>query len=118
LAVADNGAGLGTLTLASVAGTGSLTKTGAGALDVVGSIAMAGDTIVNEGTVNATGGINTPANAVYVSTGTTLNASSIVADSLVIGGGPYAAAASVPEPGTFVLLALAGLGALLVWRRK
>jgi autotransporter-associated beta strand protein len=120
LAVADNGAGLGTLTLASVAGTGSLTKTGAGSLDVVGSIAMAGDTIVNQGTVNATGGINTPANAVYVSTGTTLNASSIVADSLTIGGGPYAAAAtaSVPEPCTFVLLALAGLGALLVWRRK
>ncbi len=35
-------------------------------------------------------------------------------DSLAGAGG----VAPVPEPGTLVLLALAGLGALLAWRRK
>jgi hypothetical protein len=44
-----------------------------------------------------------------------------VADTLTIGGAPRASAnaAAVPEPGTFVLLALAGMIALLAaWRRK
>jgi fibronectin-binding autotransporter adhesin len=45
-----------------------------------------------------------------------LTATSIVQDTLIIGGG--SAAAAVPEPCTLVLLVLAGMGALLAWRRK
>jgi hypothetical protein len=47
-----------------------------------------------------------------------------VADSLTIGGdpipwtAPVANITPVPEPSTLVLLALAGIGALLAWRRK
>ncbi|MCC6124287.1 MAG: autotransporter-associated beta strand repeat-containing protein [Pirellulales bacterium] len=75
---------------------------------------------------------------------TVVNAASITTNELTIGGGFFAAASAgsfpeaatgvpvvyhgtkyglalgsaVPEPGTLVLLALAGLGAVLAWRRK
>jgi hypothetical protein len=56
--------------------------------------------------------------SLHVAAGTTLNAISINVDTLTIGGAPHAAAAAVPEPSAFVLLALAGLGSLLAWCRK
>jgi autotransporter-associated beta strand protein len=101
------------------AGTdGGLKKNGGGALTLAATPTYNGDTTVNAGVLNANGGISTPSATVYVATGATLNATSIVADTLTIGGAPHLAATAVPEPGTFVLLVLAGLGAFLARRRK
>jgi autotransporter-associated beta strand protein len=103
---------------------GSLEKLGPGELTLTGASTRTGDTVVNDGTLNVTLGINTPNALVYVATGGTLNTPSIVADTLSIGGEPMGAAASapaaVPEPGMFALLALAflGLGAWLHVGRK
>jgi autotransporter-associated beta strand protein len=101
----------------------TLVKTGAGTMTLTGNDTYTGNTYVNAGTLNATTGINTPSAIVGVADGATLTATSIVADSLSIGGGPYGApvvnACPVPEPGSLTLLVLAGLGALVaVWRRK
>jgi autotransporter-associated beta strand protein len=102
-------------------GDGGLKKNGDGMLTLALDPTYNGDTVVNAGTLKVTN-LNTPSAEVYVATGGTLNAASIVADTLTIGGPASAASASVaavPEPGTFVLLALAGMGVLLaVWRRK
>jgi T5SS/PEP-CTERM-associated repeat protein/autotransporter-associated beta strand protein len=99
---------------------GSFTKIGGGTLTLTGSVGYTGDTIVNVGGLTVNAGLNTPTATVYVANGTTLTTPSLVADTLVIGGGPYAAAATaaVPEPGTFVLLGLAGAIALLAIRRR
>lgn len=69
---------------------------------------LPGDTNVLAGSLTAPS-ITTPDATVYVADGSTLTAGSIVADTLTIGSGGFAA---VPEPGTFVLLALAAIGAL------
>jgi fibronectin-binding autotransporter adhesin len=100
---------------------GSLAKLGPGTLDILATgNTYIGDTIVDEGTMNIPA-INTPASMVYVATGATLNAASIVSDSLYIGGAPImpaAAAAAVPEPSTLVLLALAGLACAGAYIRR
>jgi autotransporter-associated beta strand protein len=98
---------------------GGLTKLGDGSLTLTVLPTYTGDTNVNQGLLNANAGISTPNSRVYVATGATLNATSIVADTLTIGGPQIGAAVAVPEPGTLVLLVLAGMGILLaVWRRK
>ncbi|MCC6125748.1 MAG: autotransporter-associated beta strand repeat-containing protein [Pirellulales bacterium] len=96
---------------------GGLKKLGAGTLSLTGALSYNGNTTVNQGALAVTA-LNTPAAAVYVANAGTLNAGSIVANSLTVGGPPLAATAAVPEPGALMLLALAGLGALLAWRRK
>ncbi|MCC6125790.1 MAG: autotransporter-associated beta strand repeat-containing protein [Pirellulales bacterium] len=101
-----------------VGADGGLLKSGAGVLTLTGAVGYNGNTTVNQGTLTLAA-LNTPAAAVYVATGGTLNAASIAANSMTIGGAPLAAAAAVPEPGTLLLLALAGAGMLLAaWRRK
>ncbi len=85
-----------------------LNKTGAGTATLEGALLYAGDTTVYEGILNATA-IDTPAATVMVAGGATLNAPSIVADTLTIGGTPVAVNGAVPEPGALVLLILAGL---------
>jgi autotransporter-associated beta strand protein len=90
---------------------GPLVKLGDGTLTLTGASTRTGNTVVDAGTLNVPLGINTPNATVYVATGGTLNTPSIVADTLTIGGAPLAAsAATVPEPGTLALLALAAMG--------
>jgi autotransporter-associated beta strand protein len=99
---------------------GGLTKIGPNTLTLTGALAYTGNTNVNQGTL-VVNNLSTPDATVFVATGATLNATSIVADTLTIGGAPVVigAAATVPEPSTLALLVLAGLafvGACL--RRK
>jgi autotransporter-associated beta strand protein len=99
--------------------SGGLMKLGDGTLTLTSASTYAGDTTVNQGVLNANMGIDTPSAAVYVATGATLNAASIVADTLTVGGPRISVATAVPEPGTLALLAMAGIAA--VWfaaRRK
>jgi autotransporter-associated beta strand protein len=99
--------------------SGGLTKNGSGALILDGLNTYAGDTVVNAGELVVTQGINTPNAEVYVATGANLGTTSVVADSLTIGGDPrVAAATAVPEPSTWLLLLLAGLGTSWFARRK
>jgi autotransporter-associated beta strand protein len=119
----------GSLTVTSpiidgLAGNGSsratgLKKIGEGLLDLTGSdLSYTGNTTVDAGRMDVDV-LNTPNATVYVASGAELNASSIVADTLSIGGPVLGPVVVVPEPSTLVLLALAGLGAIVAaWRRK
>ncbi len=132
----DAGGATGTLTLGSpggtdyhdiainqplvsgVAGDGGLKKLGDGTLALSVAPTCDGDTNVVAGTLDVPS-LNTPSSAVNVYGGGTLNAGSILADSLNIGGpAPAAAVNSVPEPGTLALLVLALGLAGTAWRRK
>jgi fibronectin-binding autotransporter adhesin len=102
----------------SIDGNISLVKDGDSTQNLLGSLTYTGDTTVVGGTLTVSG-LNTPSSDVTVSNDAVLNAGSIVASTLTIGGSRVPAPAPVPEPGTVVLLALAGLGTLLAaWRRK
>jgi autotransporter-associated beta strand protein len=126
-AILDNGAlvksGTGSLTISgAISGLGTVENAGTGTLTLTGPLSYTGTTYISSGTLQlAYAGtvtlhdIQGPGNLI-VCTGTTLQAPSIVVGSLTIGGTPMAVA--VPEPGTLVLLVLAGLGILLAYRRK
>ncbi|MCC6123367.1 MAG: autotransporter-associated beta strand repeat-containing protein [Pirellulales bacterium] len=120
--------------LSNGTGTAGLVKTGAGRLELTAVNTYNGPTTISTGTLalaatgqiassssianNATFVVMDGAHSVNAITGTgatfvastgSLTAPSIVQNSLTIGGGPYAAgSAAVPEPGTLVLLLLAG----------
>jgi autotransporter-associated beta strand protein/T5SS/PEP-CTERM-associated repeat protein len=124
--IADGGAGIDTngfdvviqrdLNKATPDSIGGLTKLGDGQLTLTGALNYAGDTVVNQGVLNVAS-LDTPLAAVSVKDGATLNAASIRADLLTIGGVPTAASA-VPEPGMLTLLALALLGGVVVALKK
>ncbi|MCC6124155.1 MAG: autotransporter-associated beta strand repeat-containing protein [Pirellulales bacterium] len=103
--------------LAGTAVTVGLNKSGAGTATLTGALLYTGDTTVYGGTLNATA-IATPAATVWVGTGGTLNAPSIAAGSLIIGGTPAAAAAAVPEPGALALLILAAMVTVAAYLRR
>jgi autotransporter-associated beta strand protein len=86
---------------------GGLKKLGSGVLTLTASPTYHGDTTVDAGTLNVPV-LNTPNATVYVATDAKLNASSIVAGTLTIGG-PAKVANAVPEPSAMLLLVLAGL---------
>jgi autotransporter-associated beta strand protein len=108
------------LTLAgTLSGSGPLTKIGDGTLNLTGPISYTGNVSIasglvriNNGTTSTLGTV-TGAGSLTVASGSTLTVTSLRVGSLA-----PAAASAVPEPGTLVLLALAGLGMLLAWRRK
>jgi autotransporter-associated beta strand protein len=98
-----------------ITGSGSLVKNGPSKLTLTQDIAYTGDTVVNSGILVAQN-MKTSAH-ISVLGSAELYATSIVTDTLTIGGTP-AAAAAVPEPGTLVLLALAGLALAGAYLRR
>jgi fibronectin-binding autotransporter adhesin len=119
-----------------VSGTG-LVKIGSGTLTLNGTLNYTGTTTVNEDTLSFNNGGISP--IVFTGGGATLNASSIVADTLSINPSPFASpgtvvlarngsfilnpdgvastASVVPEPGTLLLL-MSGLSILFLARRS
>jgi autotransporter-associated beta strand protein len=91
---------------------------GAGELTLTSDPSYLGDTSVSEGVLTLPN-LNTPSAAVTVYDGGTLNAGSLVADSLTIGGTAPGPVVIVPEPSILVLLILAiPVLAGLRWKRK
>jgi autotransporter-associated beta strand protein len=98
----------------SITGNLSLVKSGDGTQNLLGSLTYTGDTTVTGGVLNVSS-IDNPTATVTVTAGT-LTATSLNVDTLIIG---ETGLAVVPEPSTFVLLFLAGIGMLAtVCRRK
>jgi autotransporter-associated beta strand protein len=94
-----------------------LRKIGVGTMTITAQALYHGDTTVNAGTLNVGALVHSP-NVTVAGTGT-LNATSIVADTLTIGGTPTVVATAVPEPGTMILLLVAaGLGFALRFRKR
>ena len=107
---------------------GGLTKLGAGTLLLTAKPTYAGNTDIQDGTlqfatsvpVTLTTVTGSSSGTLSVCDGTTLTATSIHVGTLSIGGAPIviAAAAAVPEPSTMILLVLAGIGLLFqAWRK-
>jgi fibronectin-binding autotransporter adhesin len=107
-------------------GDGNLEKAGPDKLTLAGPVTYTGTTAIDAGVlqIDTAGAVTlstiTGAGTLGIGSGTTLTATSINVGTLIIGAeAPASAATAVPEPGTLVLLALAGMGALLAaWRRK
>jgi hypothetical protein len=87
----------------------------AGAHTISAPVLLANDAIISgSGVLNLSAGISGPYTLTVA--GGTLSTSSIVVDTLIIGGGT---AAAVPEPGMLVLTAFGIFGAIAyVWRRR
>ena len=106
-------AGASTLTLQTSSGNASINViTGSHQISV--PVIINSDTVISgAGTLDLSGGIS---GAHTLTVQSTLTATSIQVDTLIIGG---AGAAAVPEPSTLVLLALGAIGLLAwPWRRR
>jgi autotransporter-associated beta strand protein len=108
---------------------GGLTKLGDGILTLTGKLTYTGLTDVREGLLQITyasdpidlpGDIasSTGLGDLTVADGVDLTTPSITVNTLTIGGGVKATTAPVPEPSTWLLLVLAGLGGLAAARRR
>jgi autotransporter-associated beta strand protein len=100
--------------------TVNLTKTGAGTLTLDGTLLYTGDTTINQGSISLVSGTTS---TVSVLTGTTLASTSLVSDTLMIGGPAITlvqaggiSGVTVPEPGSLALLA-GGVCGLILLRR-
>jgi autotransporter-associated beta strand protein len=99
--------------------TVNLTNTGAGTLTLGGTLTSTGNTTINQGSLSLVSGTTS---TVSVLTGATLASTSLVSDTLTIGpaitlvqaGG--ISGVTVPEPGSFVLLAGGVCGLILLCR--
>jgi autotransporter-associated beta strand protein len=102
---------------------GGLTKNGSGKLTLTGAISYKGSTIINAGTLVLNNGLNSNLEAITglgnlsIGPTSTLTATSIQVNTLSIG--TIGSAMAVPEPGSLVLVAMAGmLGSLALLRRR
>ncbi len=110
---------------------GGLTKQGSGTLTITQNATYTGNTTASAGILDMLD-INTPSATVTVEGGAELTARSVKCNTVTLGagstliikalpGGPTAALSisPVPEPGTLVLLAMAGLAMIFAkWRKK
>jgi autotransporter-associated beta strand protein len=105
----------------SIEGNLSLVKTGGSTQILTGSLTYTGDTTVNGGTL-VVNDLVIPSSTISVMDGAVLEANSIVADTLSIGGTSSSSAAppaAVPEPSVMVLLTLAlAIAAACMTKRK
>jgi hypothetical protein len=86
-------------------------------LTISGTLAINDRSIeLNGGTLDVVHGVE-QAGTISVTSGTLITPR-ISADSLIIGGSPFALAHAVPEPSTLAVLLTASLGGLLCWRRR
>ena len=125
-AVISNDAGYDGTISGIISGSGAgFTKQGLGKLTLTGHLTYTGATTIDAGTLAIDNGVSTTLSSISgagtLSVGatqadTTLTATSIAVDTLTIGVPPTAAA--VPEPGTLVLLFLAGLACAGVYLRR
>jgi autotransporter-associated beta strand protein len=102
LEVFDNGNTPTVLKLTGETNLGSAVIGAADTLELASGTANAIGSVIGEGTL-------------HVTDETTLTATTIAVDTLVIGGAPTAAATAVPEPSVFALLAIAGIA--IAWFR-
>jgi autotransporter-associated beta strand protein len=114
LALAGPVSGDGTLEVFDDGETPTVLKL-TGETNLGSAVIGAADTLeLASGTANAIGSV-TGDGTLHVTDETTLTATTIAVDTLVIGGAPHAAAAAVPEPSVFALLAIAGI--VIAWFR-
>jgi autotransporter-associated beta strand protein len=100
----------------ALSGPGSFSKVGAGELTLAGTLTYTGDTNVYGGALTIDGALTNSANVNVYNTAA-LTASSIIADTLSIGGTPAILPTAVPEPCTMVLLALGALALFAIRKR-
>jgi autotransporter-associated beta strand protein len=100
--------------LGNIAGSGALLLTGSGSLELGGSNDYVGGTVVTAGTLYVSNSSALPGgSSLTVGTGVGAFGSPVVPAEMSLASAPVA----VPEPGTLVLLLVAGVG-LCLWRGR
>ncbi len=136
-----NASGGASLTInGAIGGVGSVIKSGAGTVFIVGTPSYDGNTTINAGTLQINSGGSVTLHAVTGSATSTLgvdNTTNLTVDSVQVSvlnvgagstltiaplpGGPLASPGSmsaVPEPSTWAMLVMAAMGLSIYWRRS